>query len=128
MFYVFGGYHKDTGTLDSIEKGSLKDMKINLVEITMPNPLRRFASMKISQGKILLMGGLSRLSKESDSVYCFDLEGPKLQIEKLDKIERGGAIDMPIISDAVGNLHLFVENCSGTSPPFHQVYSFLEYS
>jgi hypothetical protein len=37
-------------------------------------PLRRFATCKISSSKILLMGGISRLTKESDSVFCFDIE------------------------------------------------------
>ncbi len=74
---MFGGYHKETGTLDSIEKCSLKEMSMSMVDLSMPHPLRRFASLKISQGKILLMGGLSRLSRESDSVFCFDLEGHK---------------------------------------------------
>ena len=37
-------------------------------------PLRRFATCKISNSKILLLGGISRLSKDSDSVFCFDIE------------------------------------------------------
>jgi hypothetical protein len=39
----------------------------------MPIALRRFASVKISNSKILLLGGISRLSKDSDTVYCFDV-------------------------------------------------------
>ena len=31
IFYIFGGYHKETGTLDTIEKGNLKDMTISMV-------------------------------------------------------------------------------------------------
>jgi hypothetical protein len=45
-----------------------------LPDIKMPCPLRRFASVKISVTKILLMGGIGRLSKESDAVYCFDVD------------------------------------------------------
>jgi hypothetical protein len=67
------------------------------------------------------------MSKESDAVFCFDLE-KEYTIEQLDKIDKPGIIDYPIILDQVGNLHLFLENNSGTSPPNHVVYSFLEYS
>lgn len=101
-------------------------------------PLRRFSSCKISLSKILLIGGITRLSKESDSVFCFDIEkqtadnkkSPKFiySLENLDKIDKAGVIDYPVIIDSVGSLHLFVENASGTSPPHRTVYSFLEYS
>ena len=47
---------------------------MELLELRMPQPLRRFASIKISTTKILLLGGLQRMSKESDAVFCFDLE------------------------------------------------------
>ena len=93
----------------------------------MPAPLRRFASLKISSTKILLLGGVGRLNKDSDAVYCFDLEND-FTIEKLDKIDKQGVIDYPVIVDQVGNLHLFNENSSGTNPPCHIHYSFLEYS
>lgn len=75
------------------------------------------------------------MSKDSDAVYCFDCTeaesaGGKsnYSIEILDKIDRAGAVDYPVILDSIGSLHLFVENASGTSPPFRTVYSFLEYS
>jgi hypothetical protein len=60
-------------------------------------------------------------------VFCFDLE-KEYTIEKLDKIDRPGICEFPIIVDSIGNLHLFLENASGTSPPHHIAYSFLEYS
>mmetsp|Transcript_3715 Transcript_3715/g.5603 ORF Transcript_3715/g.5603 Transcript_3715/m.5603 type:complete len:105 (+) Transcript_3715:1872-2186(+) len=101
-------------------------------------PLRRFATCKISQSKILLLGGISRLSKDSDSVFCFDIERTPTKdnkqdqfmysMENLDKVDKAGVIDYPVIIDSVGSLHLFVENASGTSPPYRTVYSFLEYS
>ena len=93
----------------------------------MPIPLRRFASIKISLTKILFLGGIEAANKESDSVYCFDLEeAPK--IERLDKISRAGVIDYPVLADRVGNLHLFCENHADVQAPFDVVYSFLEYS
>ena len=101
----------------------------------MPCPLRRFAATKIANTKILLLGGVGRLSKDSDAVYCFDIENNSADpnkstysIENLDKIEKAGVIDYPVIIDSVGSLHLFIENASGTSPPIRAVYSFLEYS
>jgi hypothetical protein len=102
-------------------------------------PLRRFSTCKISSSKILLLGGISRLSKDSDVVFCFDIErvskGDKnrpdemsYSMENLDKVDKAGVIDYPVIIDSVGSLHLFVENSNGTSPPYRTVYSFLEYS
>ena len=110
-----------------------------MLEIKMPCPLRRFATIKISMTKILLMGGIGRLSKDSDAVYCFDIddganagvnvpERSTYSIENLDRIDKPGVIDYPIIIDSVGSLHLFIENASGTSPLMRSVYSFLEYS
>lgn len=100
----------------------------------MPQPMRRFATIKISSQKILLLGGIGRLSKDSDAVYCFDADAnPEVgvgqySIEVLDKIDKAGAVDYPVILDSIGSLHLFIENASGTSPPMRSVYSFLEYS
>ncbi len=99
----------------------------------MMQPLRRFATIKISQSKVLILGGIGRLSKDTDSVYCFDASDsdngtPAYSMEVLDKIDRAGPVDQPVILDSIGSLHLFIENQSGTSPPFRTVYSFLEYS
>jgi len=97
------------GTLGTIEKFEITQNKISIVDVKMPIPLWRFASMKISTTKILFLGGLIKTSCETDAVFCFDLEDvPK--IEKLDKITWAGIIDYPIIVDKVGNLHLFIEN------------------
>lgn len=38
------------------------------------------------------------MGKEMDSVFCFDLE-KDLTIEQLDKIDKPGIIDYPIILD-----------------------------
>ena len=127
------------GTLSSIERYEISMNKVTLLEIKMPCPLRRFASVKISITKILLMGGIGRLSKDSDSVYCFDVDDganncdndharSAYSIESLDKIDKPGVIDYPVIIDSVGSLHLFIENASGTSPLMRSVYSFLEFS
>lgn len=137
LIFIFGGYNKEMGTLNSIERFDVKEQKITLLDIKMTIPLRRFASCKISSQKILLLGGISRLSKDSDAVFCFDVERLEedkksskciYSMENLDKIDKAGVIDYPVIIDSVGSLHLFVENASGTSPPYRSVYSFLEYS
>jgi hypothetical protein len=76
----------------------------------MPSPLRRFCSMKISKTKMLLLGGITRLNKDSDAVYCFDCdEQSNYTVEVLDKIDKAGVIDSPVIIDSVGSLHLFIE-------------------
>ena len=127
------------GTLSSIERYDISLKKVIMLELKLPCPLRRFASIKISMTKILLMGGIGRLSKDSDAVYCFDIDdganaglndptGSTYSIENLDRIDKPGVIDYPIIIDSVGSLHLFIENASGTSPLMRSVYSFLEYS
>jgi len=125
--YIFGGYNKQIGTLGSIEKYQIKEATISLLKLIMPSPLRRFSAVKIAPSKILLLGGIQKLSKESDSVYCVDFEEQET-IERLDKLSKGGVIEHPIILDQVGGLHLFIENCSGTAPPYHTTYTFLEYS
>jgi hypothetical protein len=120
------------GTIDSIERFDIENKRIILIDLKMPNALRRFASTKISQTKILLLGGITRLSRDSDAVYCFDCneegKSPSYSVEPLDKIDKPGVIDYPVMIDSVGSLQLFVENQSGTSPLMRSVYSFLEYS
>ena len=113
---MFGGYGKDQGTLDSIERYDIDRRKITLIELKMPVALRRFQSIKISKSKVLLLGGIGRQAKDSDCVYCFDCEeqqaGNKAvySVEELDKIDKAGVIEMPVLIDSVGALQLFVEN------------------
>lgn len=58
MLFIFGGYNRNEGTLNTIERFNMKSKKLELMELKMPSPLRRFACMKISTTKILLIGGL----------------------------------------------------------------------
>ena len=74
MIYIFGGYSRDVGTLQSLEKFELSKKKITTMDLQIPSPIRRFASIKISTTKILLIGGLGENSEELDSVFCFDLD------------------------------------------------------
>ena len=115
--YIFGGYNQKEGTLSSIERFLIDARKIETLKLAMPEPLRRFASLKISTTKILLLGGILRMSKESDAVFCFDLEKDVMAIEQLDKMDKAGIVDYPIILDQVGCLHVFLESEAGTTPP-----------
>lgn len=99
--------------MDSIERYDIDRRKITLIELKMPTALRRFQSIKISKTKVLLLGGISRQSKESDAVYCFDCDdqsNPIYSVEVLDKIDKPGVIEMPVLIDSVGALQLFIEN------------------
>ena len=80
LIFIFGGYNKEIGTLNSIERYDILHKKITLLDIKMTIPLRRFATCKISASKILILGGISTIVKNSDSVFCFDLE--KIVMEK----------------------------------------------
>ena len=86
--FIFGGYNKNFGTLNSIERLDLENKKCDLLELKLPIPLRRFASMKITDHKILIMGGITRLCKESDSTFIVDVENDKImKYSPLPKVE-----------------------------------------
>ena len=74
IIYIFGGYSRDIGTLQSLEMFDISKKQIEKMELQIPSPIRRFASIKISTTKILLIGGLGENSEELDSVFCFDLD------------------------------------------------------
>lgn len=106
MAFIFGGYSKDNGTLDSIERYDIDRRRITLIELKMPCPLRRFCTTKISSAKILMIGGITRLSKDSGAVYCFDCEEtagkPQYSVEALDRIDKPGVVEMPALIDSIG--------------------------
>ena len=74
IIFVFGGYNKDLGTLNSIERFDIDKKRITSIELKMIHPLRRFAAVTISKSKILLLGGITKLNKDSNAVYCFDCD------------------------------------------------------
>lgn len=124
--YVFGGYNKNYGTLNSIERVSLINKTSELMSIKLPIPLRRFGSLKISESRVLVMGGITRLCKETDNVYIVDFE--KSTCSKFNSLPRPGIIEHEILIDEVGQVHLFFENNYGTSPPFHVIYNYLDFN
>lgn len=124
---VFGGYNKSMGTLSSIERISIQDKKTELLgELKLPIPLRRFACLKISETRIMILGGITRLCKESDHVYCIDYE--KKSSIKFTSLPKPGILDHEVILDEIGNVHLFYENNYGTSPPTHYTYNYLDFN
>ena len=44
---VCGGYNKEKGILDSIEKYNVADNRFEVVDLKMPIPLRRFTVVRI---------------------------------------------------------------------------------
>ena len=124
--FVFGGYNKNYGTLNSIEEINIEKKTCNIIEMKLPVPLRRFASVKISENKVLIMGGISRLCKESDATFILNMENYN-QV-KFNNLPKAGTIEHEVYFDEIGDLHLFYENKYGTSPPIHIIYSFLDYN
>ena len=126
IIFVFGGYNKLYGTLNSIERINLDNKKCELIEIKLPIPLRRFCSLKVTENKILLLGGITRLNKENENIFIMDVD--KGNINKFGNLEKGGIIEMEPILDEIGSIHLFIENKYGTAPPEHIIYNYLYFS
>ena len=124
--FVFGGYNKNYGTLNSIEEIDMNTKICNLIEMKLPIPLRRFASVKISENKVIVMGGITRLCKESDETYILNMDNYN-QV-KYNNLPKAGTIEHEVFFDEIGDMHLFYENKYGTSPPIHFIYSFLDFN
>ena len=124
--FVFGGYNKNYGTLNSIEEIDINKKICNLIEMKLPIPLRRFASVKISENKVIIMGGITRLCKESDATYILNMENYN-QV-KYNNLPKAGTIEHEVYFDEIGDMHLFYENKYGTSPPTHIIFSFLDFN
>ena len=124
--FVFGGYNKNYGTLNSIEEIDINKKICNLIEMKLPIPLRRFASVKISENKVIIMGGITRLCKESDETYILNMDNYN-QV-KYNNLPKAGTIEYEVFFDEIGDMHLFYENKYGTSPPIHIIYSFLDFN
>ena len=123
--FIFGGYNKNFGTLNTIEILNMNTKSCELFDMKLPIPLRRFATLKITESKILVMGGITRLCKDSDASFIIDME--KKSSVKFSPLPKGGVIDQEVIVDDIGQVHLFFENNYGTSPNFHVVFSYLDF-
>ena len=124
--FVFGGYNKNYGTLNSIEEINIDKKICNIIGMKLPIPLRRFASVKISENKVIIMGGITRLCKENDTTYILNMENYN-QV-KYNNLPKAGTIEHEVYFDEIGDMHLFYENKYGTSPPTHIIYPFLDYN
>lgn len=122
--FVFGGYNKSLGTLSSVERINYTNKSSELLELKLPIPLRRFATLKISEKKVLILGGITRLCKETDNVHCWDLENDSFT--KYASLPRAGIIEHEVILDDFGQIHVFFENNYGTSPPVRAIYNFMD--
>ena len=124
--YVFGGYSKNLGTLNSIEKINIEKNYVELIDLKLPLPIRRFGMLKINDNLMMIIGGISKLSKKNEEVYILDLE--KKKFNKINKeLSNGGILEHELILDECGDLHLFFENNYGTSPPEHININLMEY-
>ena len=97
--FVFGGYNKNYGTLNSIEEIDINKKICNLIEMKLPIPLRRFASVKISENKVIVMGGITRLCKESDATYILNMDDYN-QV-KYNNLPKAGNIEHEIFFDEI---------------------------
>ena len=69
---ICGGYNKELGTLDSIERYIMGKDKMELSKLKLPIPLRRFMIVRVAKNKALVLGGLTTKSKESQRVFKLD--------------------------------------------------------
>ena len=120
--YVFGGYSKALGTLNSIEHISIETKENKLIELKLPIPIRRFGLFPISENKAILLGGISKNSQKVETTYIVDLYEKKIEEGK--PLSRGGVLEHEIIFEDNGKVHLFFENNYGTAPPEHLCVDF----
>jgi len=120
--YVFGGYSKSLGTLNSIEHISIETKENKLIELKLPIPLRRFGLFPISENRAILLGGESKNSQKIDKTFIVDLNEKK--VKEGITLSRGGVLEHEIIFEDNGKVHLFFENNYGTAPPEHLCVDF----
>ena len=76
---ICGGYNRELGTLDSIERYIIGKDKMELSKLKLPIPLRRFMIVRVAKNKALVLGGLTTNSKESQRVFKLDYEDMSFQ-------------------------------------------------
>ena len=120
--YVFGGFNSNYGTLNSIELINLENKENSLLNLKIPVPLRRFSSLKITENKIALLGGLTINTQNNNKCYIIDLKENKIEEGK--NISKGGVLEQEIIFEENGKMHLFFEKNFGTEPHEHLAIDF----
>jgi hypothetical protein len=124
QIYVFGGFNCTYGTLDSIEVIDLETKENSLLKLKLPIPLRRFNTIKISENKIILLGGLTINTKSNNKCYLIDLKENKIEEKKT--LDKGGVLEQEIIFEEDGKMHLFFERNFGTEPHDHLEVDFFD--
>lgn len=71
---ICGGYNRELGTLDSIERYIIGKDKMEMSKLKLPIPLRRFMIVRVAKNKALVLGGLTCNSKESQRVFKLDYD------------------------------------------------------
>lgn len=66
---IFGGYSKEKGTLDSIERYLIHENRTEVIDLKLPIPLRRFMVVRVAKNEALILGGLTTFSAESQRVF-----------------------------------------------------------
>ena len=124
QIYVFGGFNCTYGTLDSIEVIDLETKENSLLKLKLPIPLRRLNTIKISENKIILLGGLTINTKSNNKCYLIDLKENKIEEKKT--LDKGGVLEQEIIFEEDGKMHLFFEKNFGTEPHEHLEVDFFD--
>ena len=122
--YVFGGFNSNYGTLNSIELINLENKENSLLNLKIPVPLRRFSSLKITENKIALLGGLAINTQNNNKCYIIDLKENKTEEGK--NISKGGVLEQEIVFEEDGKMHLFFEKNFGTEPHEHLEIDFFD--
>lgn len=71
---ICGGYSKELGTLDTIERYIISKDKMEMSKLKLPIPLRRFMIVRVAKNKALVLGGMTLNSRESQRVFRLDYE------------------------------------------------------
>lgn len=78
--------------------------------------------VRVQKNIVLILGGISVESKESQKVYKFDYT--KNEMLELENLEKGGVIENEVLVDKDDFLHIFIEHSNGTSAHSHIKYYF----
>ena len=68
-----------------------------IIDFNLPLPIRRFQLIKLNDNSILLIGGISKLSKKSEDSYIIDLE--KGKVTKGKELPQGGVLEQEVLFD-----------------------------
>jgi hypothetical protein len=118
--FVIGGYNKRNGALKSIEEYSISKNTFRILDINLPEGLRRFSMRKHETG-ILILGGVKQYFENSNSVYKVD--PVEKSVQEVGILEKGGVAETEVFLDVENTFHLFFEELNGISPPYHAKFN-----